>query len=79
LELNVDARDGTVSVEILDAFGEPIPGFTRDEAVTLQDLDGLRVQPRWDGRANLNGLVARTVRLRFSLQNARLYAFQLRP
>jgi len=79
LELNVDARGGAASVEVLDPTGEPIPGFRRDEAVIIQDVDGLRVQPRWDGRADLDGLVGRTVRLRFYLEDARLYAFQIRP
>jgi hypothetical protein len=78
LALNVDARGGDVSVEVLDSSGEPIPGFTRDEALIIQDLDGLRVQPRWDGRADLAGLVGRTVRLRFYMRKAKLYAFQIR-
>lgn len=77
-ELNVDARGGSVSVEVLHPSGDAIPGFTRDEAVTVQDVDALRVQPRWHGRTNLAGLVGRTVRLRFYLKGAKLYAFQIR-
>lgn len=79
LELNVDARGGAASVEVLDPHGEPIPGFGRHEAVIIQAVDGLRVEPRWNGRADPNGLVGRTVRLRFHLKNAKLYAFQIQP
>ena len=75
--MNVDAREGTVSVEVLDSSGQPIPDFRRDDAVTIQDVDDLQVQPRWDGRADLTGLVGRAVRLRFYLRNAKLYAFQI--
>ena len=70
-------RGGAMSVEVLDPSGEPIPGFRRDEAVTIQELHGLRVQPRWEGHTDLNALVGRTVRLRFYLKNARMYAFQI--
>ncbi len=77
LELNLDARGAAVSVEVLDPSGQPIAGFARDEAVTIQDVDDLRVRPRWDGRADLDGLVGKTVRLRFYPRNAKLYAFQI--
>jgi len=45
--------------------------------VTIHDVDDLRVQQCWDGRADLDGLVGQTVRLRFYLRNAKLYAFQI--
>jgi hypothetical protein len=79
LELNLDARDGAICVEVLDPAGEPIPGYGRDEAATIQDLDGMRLEPRWEGHPDLNALVGRTVRVRFYLENAKLYAFQIRP
>jgi hypothetical protein len=75
LELNFDARDGAICVEVLDPAGEPIPGYGRDEAATIQDLDGMRLEPRWEGHPDLNALVGRTVRVRFYLENAKLYAF----
>ena len=78
LELNLDARGGAVSVEVLGPFGEPITGFRRNDAVAIQDVDDLGAQQHWDGREDLGGLVGRTVRLKFYLQNAKLYAFQIK-
>jgi hypothetical protein len=38
--------------------------------------DGLRLQPRWSSRSP-GSLEGRTVRLHFTLKNARLYAFRV--
>jgi len=79
LEVNLDAKDGEATVEVLDEVARPIPGFTRREAQPLRATDGLRLQPRWEARADLGELKGRVVRLKFYLQNARLYAFQVKP
>jgi hypothetical protein len=79
LELNVVAKDGgTVGVELLDADGQAIPGFSGDDAITASDVDDVRFRPAWSNQRNLAPLVGGTVRLRIGLHHARLYAFQLR-
>jgi hypothetical protein len=76
LQVNVDAVAGYVKVELLDAAGEPIPGFSGDAARTYRGYNNLRLQPKW--KADLSSLKGQTVRLRFTIENAKLYAFQIR-
>jgi hypothetical protein len=79
LEVNLDAKDGEAAVEILDETAKPIPGFTQEEAKAFKAADGLRLQPRWEGQADLGNLKGKAVRLKFHLKNARLYAVQVKP
>ena len=79
LQINVDASGGTVAMEVLSPSGEPIPGFSRSEAVVVRDVDQLRLHPRWNRRSDLTSQVGKPVRLKFYLKNARLYAFQVWP
>lgn len=79
LELNADTRNGKLLIEMLDETGTLIRGLTQNDAVPLCDVDGLRLQARWQGVADLAGLKGKVVRLKFHLQNARLYAFQVKP
>ena len=71
LEVNIDARRGRMKIELLDKTGKLIPGLS-DEC---QGVDELRFTPKWKGSADLAGLNRRVVKLRFTLQNAKLYAF----
>ncbi len=78
LELNVDAKSGEVVTEVLDAAGQPIPGFTRSEAKPFKVVDELRLVPTWTAQADLGSLQGQVVRLKFHLRNAKLYAFQVK-
>lgn len=74
LYVNLEAPAGEVRAEIVDAASQkPLPGFSLREssAVRGDRLDG---QISW-GNSNLASLAGKTVRLRFSLRNASLYAF----
>ena len=75
LEVNVDAGAGSLAVEVLSAAGEPLPGFAREDCQTI-DTDGVREAVRWSGDARLP--VGQPLRLRFHLQDARLYSFRSR-
>jgi len=76
LMVNVDARDGEVSVEVLDETGQPLPDYAGEEVVAATKLDDLA--------GNLDGSSTRTyplcrvriVRLKIRLRNATLYSFQ---
>ena len=78
LELNADVRDGSLAVEILDLDGEPIAGFAHKNSLKLEKVDGLRLEPRWDKQVQLGDLKGQTIRLKFHLDRARLFAFQVR-
>ncbi len=77
LAVNADARGGAVSVEVLDAAGEPLPGYSAPDALPLVGRDELRWRPAWESDRYLAELRGRLVRLRFSLRNATLYSFQV--
>ena len=73
LWLNVDAAGGRVEVDVLDADGRALPGFTRAACRTLT-RDGVGVAVDWRDEHAWAGLEGRTVRLKIHLTNARLYA-----
>ncbi|MEX2309309.1 MAG: hypothetical protein WD738_17040 [Pirellulales bacterium] len=79
LEINVDASQGKLSVEVLDAAGQPIPGFTLHEARGGKGVDDLRFEPAWENYDDLATLTGEVVRLRFHLNRANLYAFKVNP
>ena len=74
LRVNADARRGLLKVEVADAMGDGIDGFTVHEAPEIR-ADGLRLEVAWRGGKGLGALEGRTVRLRFYLWRTRLYAF----
>jgi hypothetical protein len=78
LFVNVDADAGELRAEILDKDGNVIPGFARDQCVSVR-ADKTLVQVGWKGEADLSAVAGRTVRLRFFLRNGRLYAFWVSP
>ena len=79
LRLNIDTGAmGTAFVEILDAAGQPIPGFTFADC---EEIGGNFIDQRvyWKGRSDLAALAGQPIRLRFVMKRAKLYAFQFTP
>ena len=75
LWLNAEASRGTIRVEVLDKKLQPVPGFTKDEAVALR-ADHVRQKVAWSGdMPNLSSLAGKPIRFKFYLQNARVYSF----
>ena len=77
LQVNVEAPDGELSVEVLDVNGDPSERFSGSRAETYAGIDELRFEPSWEGQ-DLSVLVGEVIQLKFSLRNAKLYAFQIR-
>lgn len=75
LEVNVDAKAGWVQVELLDENGKVIRGFSGKTAKRHKGVDELRLMPQWKSGGDLSQLKGKTVKLRFTLQNAKLYSF----
>ncbi len=69
LHLNAE---GALAVEALDADGRVVRGFEKAKNV-LSNLDELHHKLKWNG-AETAALAGQTVRLRFHLQNARVYS-----
>jgi hypothetical protein len=75
LSLNADASAGAIRVELLDASGYRLPGFTKAEAAPLTG-DSLRHRAAWK-EADLTKLPAGEVTIRIHLENAELFALTL--
>jgi len=76
LELNVDCGvRGEVWVEIQDAEGRPLPGYTMNDAVSV-DLNGVAQEVWWKHGPDVSKLAGKPVRLFFRMRSASLYAFQ---
>ena len=74
LFVNLEAPEGELRVEILDAGGEPLPGFAREDSAAVRG-DAVRLPVAWQSGADLSGLAGQPVQFRFHLKQARLYAF----
>ncbi len=66
---------GGIRIEIQDDTGKPIPGYSIDEAVEMIGNEIERAA-RWKAGDEVSSLVGRTVRLRFAMKDADLYAIQ---
>jgi hypothetical protein len=78
LELNFDgSAGGWCRVELRDAQGGPIPGFTESDADRISG-NSTALAVTWGGRSDLSELRGRPVVLRFLMRDASLYAFQFR-
>jgi hypothetical protein len=74
IELNADAKAGSIRVEILSEAGQRIRGFTEDDAEPITD-DSLRHVVKWKKEQRLPA--APRCLIRVHLQNARLYGVTL--
>ena len=78
LELNYSTSAvGTLGVEIQDANGNAIQGYGRDDCPEMF-ADEIEGAVRWQQGGDVGRLAGSPVRLRFSLNDADLYAFKFR-
>jgi hypothetical protein len=76
LTLNLSSgAAGGVFVELQDASGKPIPGFTLDDCIELNTDDLDRVVA-WKNGSDVSSLAGKPIRLRFRLKDADLFAFR---
>jgi hypothetical protein len=66
---------GSVGVEIQDEHGEPLCGYALDDMEPVYG-DRLDAPVAWSGRRDVAALAGRTVRLRFALKDADVFAFR---
>lgn len=77
LHINYRAGAGSIRVEVLDADGKTLPGFGRDQCDPLK-ADKVDQIVTWGGKEAWPA-GADVVRLRFVMQNASLYSFNVGP
>lgn len=68
---------GSLRVEVQTEDGEPIPGYTLAESREMV-FDSIEYPVRWAARNGLEALAGKTVRLRFVMKDADLYALRFR-
>ena len=76
LRVNAKADFGRLWVEVLDGAGQPVPGFARDECQVMQ-ADRVDHPITWKEPASLARLADRPIRLRFYLENVRLFSYRI--
>jgi len=72
LRVNVSSSFGSLQVQLLDGEGRPVADYTCPPVIA----DGVDVPVTWTGDRKPTVWLNRPVRLRFTLKNARLYAFR---
>ena len=77
LTVNAAAGEGRLAVEILDEEGRSLPGYRREECL-VEAFDSTQQNVTWSGKSDLAGLRGQPVRLRFFVQKADFYGFQIR-
>jgi hypothetical protein len=75
LALNVAAVGGWVKVGLLDEYGTALPGFDVNDCDTI-GADSLEHIVSWNGDSYIGMYSGQVVRVRFEMQNAKLYAFE---
>lgn len=76
LTLNMSSSAaGGIFVEIQDAAGVPIPGFTMADCVEM-NTDDLARTVAWKSGADISALAGKPVRLRFQMKDADLFALE---
>jgi len=69
---------GSIKCELQDIDGQPIPGFALGDCDEIYG-DSLDRPLAWGGRDDISALADKPLRLRFVMQDADLYALQIRP
>ena len=69
------SADGDIRVELQDADGKPLPGFTLEQCAPIFG-DTLDRTVTWKGGSGVGELVGKPVRLRFVLRDADLYSLK---
>jgi hypothetical protein len=65
---------GTAFVELRDAEGKPIEGYTLDSCV---EIGGNFIDQTvyWNGNADVSPLAGKSIRIHFNLTRTKLYSF----
>ena len=69
------SHQGSLAVELQDAEGKPIPGFTLADCLPLNG-DEIEKTVAWKGGADVSPLAGKSVRLRFDLKDADVFSFR---
>ncbi len=74
LNLNLDAAGGSCRVELQDAGGKPIPGFSMEESIPLR-VDQVDAPVAWKSAREIPCPDGEPMRVRMALERARLFSW----
>ena len=75
LFINAQVADGgSITVEVLSADGQPLKGFYQSDCLAIRD-DSTRIPVTWKRHSIIEPALGQPLSLRFSLTDAKLYAF----
>ena len=66
---------GVISCEIIGADGNPVPGFSMEDAVTIY-ADDIEIPMEWKNGNDLSALAGKPIALRFNMSDADIYSFR---
>ena len=69
---------GGLQVELLDAQGAVISGFSKDDCTTVKG-DGTKLRVEWKNNPTLASLEGENIKIKFYLDNGEIYAFWISP
>lgn len=75
--VNADVK-GELRVELLDANGKPIPGYTKGECKPMK-ANSTKQLIQWKNRPDVAGLKNKQVKIKFYLTDGDLYSFWISP
>ena len=76
MQVSIDVeKQGTVGIAVLDDDENEMIGFSCHETVALKSGHNSLVE--WRNGASLKGLLGKVTKLKFCVQKAHLYAFQV--
>ena len=76
--VNAAAASGELRAEVLDAAGQAVAPFTRENCLPLA-ADGTKQRLAWKGADDLSAVAGQAVRFRFHLRHGSLYSFWVTP
>lgn len=75
--VNADVK-GELKVELLDATGKPVPGFTKNDCIAMK-TNSTKYLIKWKNTAAVAQLKNKQIRIKFYLKNSDLYSFWISP
>ncbi len=72
--INADCTGGSLQVELQDANGSIIPGYSKAESVKVSG-DQLSTLIRWKNETDVKALAGKMVRIKFYIKKADLYSY----
>jgi hypothetical protein len=73
LRVNCDASGSKINVEVLDVDGTVLQGFSKEACKGIRG-DEIAARVEWEG-SEFSSLDQKPIKLRFHMDNARLYSF----